>query len=46
MTAVDHNNLQQEERDWYGKIILENKGTTGPKKTPTKKNWKLRMNEK
>jgi len=38
MTVVDQNNLQQEERDWYGNIISENKGTTGPKKSLTSKN--------
>jgi len=46
MSTVDHNNLQQEERDWIGKAILENNGKIGPKKAPTTRNWKLRMSEK
>lgn len=46
MTTVDQNNLQQEERDWYGKITSENKGIEGPNKALTTKNWKLRLNEK
>ena len=43
---MDHNNLEQEEKDWIGKAILENNGKAGPKKAPTTRNWKLRMSEK
>jgi len=38
MSAVDRNNLQNEERDWIGKART--------KKAPTTRNWKLRMSEK
>lgn len=47
---MDQNNLQQEEKDWYSKAMLENKAkveaTAKNKELHPNKKWKLRLEDK
>ena len=47
---MDQNNLQQEEKNWYRKVMLENKAISEAiektKEFHTNKKWKLKLEDK
>jgi len=40
---TDYSILQQEEREWLNKAIIDNNGKKGQRKESSRKNWKLRI---
>lgn len=42
---IGHNILQQEERDWLRKAIINNNGQKGQRKANSRNIWKIRMSE-
>lgn len=43
--STDYNTLQQEERDWLNKSIINNNGQKGKRRTTSENSWKMRTNE-